>query len=1021
MLSRGLEARGRHSAGLSISARLLRRLRLIFRPHPVAVLATLLVGATLSAILFVCVRNWERRALEATLTRQAEERVELLRSKTLRSMEVLHSIAALYATQQEVTREEFRTFCSGALGRQPELFALGWSPRVAHRQRDAYESSARREGWPNFEFTELDKTGRCVRAGDRTEYFPVYFIEPGVRNGGAIGFVLDSSPVRERTLGVARDTGAVAATPPMRLLQEAGDETGFVVYLPFYRAESKTVEQRRKNLTGFASAVFRMNDLVDSSVADLPRMGYRVTMIDERAKDQPIYNRAPVGKSAGSVADVRGVARLELAAMQWRLELEPTAAVAAQAHGQSRIILATGLGLTVLLSFYLYSGLRRTVIIERQVVRRTSQLSAEVLERKRAEEAARLAEGRYRGIFENATEGIFQTTPDGHYISANGALARIYGYDSPRALISDLADIAFQLYVDPSRRDQFIQQVQRDGTISRFESVVRRRDGKVIWISENARAVRDESGTVLYYEGTVIDITARKLAEESQRQAREELEERVRERTAELALYNQALKAEVTVRQKAEAEAAAANDAKSRFLANMSHEIRTPMNAILGYAQILQRDPSLREGHREAMETILSSGGHLLALINDILDLSKIEAGHVEVTAVDFDLGRMVEEIIAMFRWQCEEKGVKLELLVVDEEEKRQHDPCVRGDQGKLRQALINLMGNAVKFTDSGSITLSVEFGEDDAISFEVADTGPGIAPAAQARIFEPFQQASAGISRGGTGLGLAITRQYVELMGGQLQLESSPGEGSRFLFTLWLPEGDSAESNSAEFRQEHVALSQLGCGMRALVVDDIEENRAVLAEVLEAMGCEVAMASSGYEALELISQRAPDIAFIDVMMPEIDGLETARRVIEMIGADATRLVATSASAFAHEQDRYTAVGFHDFLAKPIRIDRVCKCLGMGRKTIGGADETVEEESTGDELAQLPEELRSQLTAAAQMCQITDLKECVVKLEASQFPPRGLLKKLKRCIRQYDLTGVQRILGCDTAVEAEAR
>jgi PAS domain S-box-containing protein len=991
----------------------------MIRPHPLAIFATLVLGAVCSIILYVCVHHWEQRALEATLTRQAEERVELLRSKTLRSMEVLHSITALYATQEEVSRAEFRTFCGGALERQPELYALGWSPRVNREQRQTYESAARQDGPASFEFTELDSSGRCVRAGDRAEYFPVYFIEPGFRNGGAVGFDLNSSQVRARTLGLARDTNSAAATPPLRLLQEAGDETGFIVYLPFYRGESGSVEQRRKNLNGFASAVFRMNDLVDSAVADLARMGYHVRMIDEWGGGQTIYNRAPAGKSAGPAADVRGMAYLNLAAMQWRLELEPTAAVAAQAHGQSRIILATGLGLTLLLCAYLYSGLRRTVVIERRVVTRTAQLSAEVLERQRAEEAARVAEARYRGIFENATEGIFQSTPDGHYISANVALARIYGYDSAENLISDLANIAFQLYVDPSRRDQFIQQVQRDGTISRFESQVHQRDGKVIWISENARAVRGADKAVLYYEGTVIDITSRKLAEEIQRRAREELEERVRERTAELALYNEALTTEVAVRKKAEAEAAAANDAKSRFLANMSHEIRTPMNAILGYAQILQRDPSLREGQRDAMETILSSGGHLLALIDDILDLSKIEAGHVEVTPVDFDLGRMVDEIVAMFRHRCDEKGVSLRL-------KRPVGKQwgVRGDQGKLRQALINLIGNAVKFTDAGSIEVKMVRGDDDAVSFEVSDTGPGIAPGAQARVFEPFQQASAGIHHGGTGLGLAITRQYVELMGGRLKLVSSPGAGSRFSFTLWLPEGEAGDSILEE-DDLTFADSAPGLGVRALVVDDVAENRAVLANVLKTAGCEVETAAGCEEALERVAERHPDVAFIDIMMPGIDGLETARRIIERLGGAATRLIATSASAFAHDQRRYREAGFHDFVAKPIRFERVYQCLSglMSSKTerqkTGEADKNVCPTEV-EEVAQLPEALRLRLTEAAEVCSITGVKECIVQLESCEFPPRSLVRKLKRCVRQYDLAGVQRLLAHE-AVAQEGR
>jgi PAS domain S-box-containing protein len=752
----------------------------LFRPGPLAVLATLLVGTAASVLLFLWLRDWERRDRQLSLDRQAQERVELLRNRTLRSMEVLHSIAALYATEREVTRDEFRTFSSAALGRQPELFALGWSPRVPRDLREQLELAARLDGWTHFEFTERTADGRCVRAGERDEYYPVYYIEPRVRNGGALGYDLASSPVRECVLNRARDDGRETATPPMRLVQESPEHSGIVVYLPIYRGNPQTVDERRRDLAGYASAVFRLADLIESTVGDMGRCGLAVRVSDG---ERVIYSAGASGSICTADAGVVGQAQLELAGLKWRVEIGPTSAAAGPAFGQRYIALLGGLGLTALLAGYLYSGLRRTALIERRVVQRTAQLSAEVGERQRAEESARLAEARYRGIVENATEGIFQTTPDGHYISANRALARIYAYESPESLITDLANIAHQLYVDPARRDQFIQQVQRDGTISEFESEVRRKDGKLIWISENARAVRGSAGEVVYYEGTVVDVTVRKRADELKRRAKEELERRVRERTHELALYNHALKAEVAERTKAEARADAANQAKSRFLANMSHEIRTPMNAILGYARLMNGDPNLPEPHRDAVRTILSSGDHLLALVDDILDLSKIEAGRADLLPVEFDLAPLLDAIAGMFRHRCSEKGLA---LCVDYA--RVESPRVKGDQGKLRQVLVNLVGNAVKFTPAGAVTLRVAPGDEDWLNFEVIDTGPGIPLNMHEIVFEPFQQASAGIDCGGTGLGLTISQQLVRIMGGQLEIESASGAGSQFHFALRLP-----------------------------------------------------------------------------------------------------------------------------------------------------------------------------------------------------------------------------------------
>jgi PAS domain S-box-containing protein len=726
-----------------------------------------------------------------------------------------------------------------------------------------------------------------------------------------------------------------------------------------------------------------------------------VRVAEDGRRGPEIYARGETGQAMSGAS---GAAAFELAGAKWRLELRPTQAIAAQSRGQSRTILLAGIGLTLLLAGYLYSGIRRTEVIERRVVQRTAQLSAQVAERKRAEEAARVAEAQYRGIFDNASEGMFRTTLDGHYVMANRALAHIYGYESPERLMSDLADIAFRLYVDPARRDQFIQQVQRDGGIAEFESQVYRRDGRVIWISENAHAVRDAGGAVMYYEGTVIDVTARRAAAETQRREHEELEERVRERTRELALYNGALKAEVAVRKKAEAAAAAANHAKSRFLANMSHEIRTPMNAILGYAQILHRDRSLRDGQREAMRTILSSGNHLLALIDDILDLSKIEAGHVTVATADFDLGRLVDDTAAMFRHKCRQKAIGLHVEAVT-------PGTVRGDEGKLRQVLINLLGNAVKFTDAGGVTLRVTPGaSDNAYHFVVADTGPGIPPDAQLGVFEAFQQASAGIQRGGTGLGLAISRQYVELMGGRLDLESSPGVGSRFSFELELAAAASpadGDEGAGDARQRVGELVRRR-GVRALVVDDVPANRGVLAEILAAAGCDVETADSGEAALERVRHGAPDVAFVDVMMPGIDGLETARRMIGHIGAGTTRLVATTASVFAHERARYAAAGFDDVIAKPIRCERVYACLEalLGPDAAGDDDAT----DAGGDLESLPGHLRRRLASAAELCSITDLKQCVAEIEATAVKAGPLVRKIKRSIAAYDLPAVQKLL-----------
>ena len=299
-----------------------------------------------------------------------------------------------------------------------------------------------------------------------------------------------------------------------------------------------------------------------------------------------------------------------------------------------------------------------------ELAQTNAELAREIAERQRVEHELRQAEAKYRSIFENAVEGIFQTTPDGQYLSVNPALARIYGYETPEALMSSLTDIGGQLYVDASRRAEFARLLHEHSTVSGFESQVYRRDGQVIWITETARAVRDASGALLYYEGMVEDITERKHAEE------------------EL--------------QKAKIAAEAAVRAKSEFLANISHELRTPMNGIIGMTEVAL-DTDLTPEQREYLTMVKDSADSLLELLNDILDFSKIEAGQWELDSIDFSLRDTLEMALKTLAIRAHRKGLELAY----------HIPAavpdaLLGDPGRLRQIVVNLVGNAIKFTDTG-------------------------------------------------------------------------------------------------------------------------------------------------------------------------------------------------------------------------------------------------------------------------------------------------------------------------------
>ena len=450
-----------------------------------------------------------------------------------------------------------------------------------------------------------------------------------------------------------------------------------------------------------------------------------------------------------------------------------------------------------------------------------------------------------------------------------------------------------------------------------------------------------------------------------------------------------------------------ANRAKSTFLANMSHEIRTPMNAILGYAQILNNDQNLNSNQRKAVDTIGQSGEHLLGLINDILDISKIEAGHEQLTPIDFDLNGMLDGLGNMFDMRCRQKDLMWHL------KSDVPEGLVHGDESKLRQVLINLVGNAVKFTEQGRITLTVQAQENHQYCFEVADTGQGIAKEKQAVIFEPFQQDESGIEYGGTGLGLAISLRHVDMMGGTITLASEVGEGSTFAFTLRLPPGNQAVEARDTTDWSRVSRLADGQSVRALVVDDVANNIDILANMLTKIGVVVQTAQSGQEALDLIREDLPDIVFTDIRMPVMDGAALLGHILEAYGEQAPKVVAATASVFEHQRQRYFDMGFDAFVNKPIQFENIYASLSEQLGVTYVFDEqkpahVLPSETNWQNIA-VPSELLKNLKTAAQDHSITDIREFVDELKKIENL-QGLAQHLHDLSFKLDIAGIQAIL-----------
>ncbi|MCP4750081.1 MAG: response regulator [Proteobacteria bacterium] len=432
---------------------------------------------------------------------------------------------------------------------------------------------------------------------------------------------------------------------------------------------------------------------------------------------------------------------------------------------------------------------------------------------------------------------------------------------------------------------------------------------------------------------TEIDI--REASDLELKQHKDNLEELVEIRTTEL--QQEVLKHKRTEAELLEAKEAAeaANRAKSAFLANMSHELRTPLNAILGFSQLMVRAPDVSEARREELGIINRSGEHLLSLINDVLEISKIEAGRISVKATRFDLRRFLQGIAEMFASRTTAKGLDFNLKMDSE-----IPHFVKADEGKLRQVLINLLGNAAKFTEQGEIILRVSTkgsktagnGERRSVvlHFEVEDTGIGIPPEDLEKIFDLFVQAGGiGDASSGTGLGLGISRQYVDLMGGEITAESEVDRGSVFRFEITVEESETTEAIEKPACPRIVSLEPDQPEYRILIVEDIRENRILLRRFLEEIGFTVGEAINGKEAVEMFEEWRPHLIFMDMRMPVIDGYEAAQRIKSTRKGSTIPIVALTASALEEERSKIMAVGCDDFIRKPFKEDVLYETLSQ--------------------------------------------------------------------------------------------
>ena len=853
----------------------------------------LLLALALLAAGMLEMARLDRQRVLASFERDADRLASAAEARLavpLYALQALHGAARLRVPVDHDTLQQAARWWLQP--QQAPLMAMGYSERVPLESLGAFESAARGQGLPSYRVFDRD-AGRA-RAADR-EVLALRLIEPAADNATALGVNVWSVPAARAAVAAARASGQPTISSAFKLTQGSGNEMGVAMYQALYRGETGNEAARQAQFRG----VVFVTVPVERVLADLapPAQQYlRWCLVDMDTAAPHRRLAGPKGcdaehpATAGAVvaASVLNTTRtLTLGGRALELRM---AATAAQVPGRQReaawLLSMMGLAAASMLGALLLTVTGHSRRTELAVHAGTAELRREIAERTGAEAALRESEARLRSILDHVPLGVMFLDPHGHIIECNPRLAQMLGESAQALRGRSVAELV------PAHEAPRIRAMRREllggaATCTVAEPLrLRGAGGGELLVRVGASALREANGRLVRMVAVVEDIT-----------------EHLRLLTSERAL----LRAE------------AANRAKSEFLSRMSHELRTPLNAMIGFAQLLglDRNPGLAPQQQEWTQQIQRAGWHLLEMINETLDLARIESGAVQLSVAPVALAPLVAACRAMVAAPARQRLVQIDEAI------DANANAVLGDATRLKQVLTNLLSNAVKYNrDSGAVTLTarrVQQEGGDIVEIAVADTGLGMSAEQQAKLFQPYNRLGRESSNiEGTGIGLVISRRLAELMGGTLQATSAAGEGS--IFTLRLPAADKAESPPVRYTDTSPAPYQ-----QRLVhyVEDNETNIEVMRGIF-AQRAQIRLETTllGLDGLAAIRKTRPDLVLLDMQLPDISGLELLRHLKQDDDLADIPVVVVSADATTLQTQNALTSGALHYVTKPLDVAR---------------------------------------------------------------------------------------------------